>query len=169
MTARPNTNEDRDSATGSGGGGPTGADRLAEWAAAYGAAAVTFGAADAAWIGLAARKLYESEMPHLMSNSLSAAPALGFYALYLAGTVHLATRPGEERGMVKRIRDGAILGACAYGAWGLTGAAVLDRFPLSVALVDMAWGAFGTALTASVAGFAADRVRRRKTDTARIG
>ncbi|HHW83097.1 MAG TPA: DUF2177 family protein [Actinomycetales bacterium] len=137
-------------------------ERATEWAAAYGAGAVTFGAADAAWIGLAARRLYESEMPHLMSSTLSAAPALGFYALYLAGTVHLATRPGEERGMGRRIRDGAILGACAYGAWGLTGAAVLDRFPVSVALIDMAWGAFGTALTAAVAGIAADRVRGRQ-------
>lgn len=136
--------------------------RLTEWAAAYGAGAVTFGAADAAWIGLAARRLYESEMPHLMSSDLNAAPALGFYALYLAGTVHLAVRPGEERTTLERVRDGVILGAAAYGAWGLTGAAVLDRFPVSVALVDMAWGAFGTALTAAVAGLAADRVRRRR-------
>ncbi|MDO5495129.1 MAG: DUF2177 family protein [bacterium] len=136
------------------------ADRVKEWAAAYGAGAVTFGVADAIWITQAAKPLYDSEMPHLMASELSAAPALGFYALYLAGTVHLATRPGEERTTVQRIRDGAILGACAYGAWGLTGAAVLDKFPVSVALIDMAWGAFGTALTATVAGFAADRVRK---------
>ena len=133
--------------------------RLKEWAAAYGAGAVTFGAADAAWISLAAKKLYDSAIPHLMGSELNAAPAAGFYSLYVAGAVHLATRPGERRSWAVRARDGAILVACAYGAWGLTGAAVLDRFPLSVALTDVAWGAFLTSLTATVAGYVADRVR----------
>lgn len=130
------------------------------WAAAYGAGALAFGVGDAAWIGLVARDLYESKMPQLMADTLKPAPALGFYALYLAAATHLATRPNEDRPVAKRARDGAVLGAAAYGAWGLTGAAVLDRFPVSVALTDMAWGAFATALIATVGGLAADRVRR---------
>ena len=138
---------------------------LTRWAATYGAAAVTFGTAGAAWVGGVARRLYESEMPHLMASKIGAAPALGFYALYLAGTVHLATRPNDDRSASQRARDGAVLGASAYGAWGLTGAAVLDRFPISVALVDMAWGAVATAVTAAVAGVASDRLRRRSSRT----
>lgn len=134
--------------------------QLKPWGAGFGAGALAFGVGDAAWIGLVAKDLYDSEMPHLMADVLNPAPAAGFYALYVAAATHLATRPGEQRTLLQRARDGAVLGAAAYGAWGLTGASVLKKFPVSVALTDMAWGAFATALIATVGGIAADRVRR---------
>lgn len=133
------------------------------WPVALGASAVTLGVLDAAWIGLAARKLYDSEMPHLMASDLQPAPAAAFYAVYVGATTALAVQPGDEdRTTAQRVRDGAILGAAAYSAWGFTGAAVLDRFPIKVALADVAWGTFVTAATAGVAGLVLNRLKRRR-------
>lgn len=136
-------------------------DTSRRWLKALGAGAVTAGALDAAWIGGAALKLYESKIPHLMGDTVNAAPAAAFYVLHLAGTVHLAVRPTEERTTGQRVRDGAVLGALAWGTFGLTNAAVLDEFPVGLALTDTAWGAFLTATTAGVAGLVMGKRRRK--------
>lgn len=130
------------------------------WLKALGAGALTSGAMDAAWIGGAALKLYESKIPHLMGDSVNVGPAAAFYALHLAGTVHLAVRPGEDRTTAQRVRDGAVLGAVAWGTFGLTNAAVLEKFPVGLALTDTVWGAVLTATTAGVAGKAMGRRRQ---------
>ena len=127
--------------------------------AAASAATGTFLALDGVWIAGVAKNIYESAIPHLMADSVNPLPAAGFYASYLAGTVYLAAKPlTKGHGLPKRLRDGAILGALAYGTWGFTASSVLKDFPVSVALSDAAWGAVLTAATAAVAGKAADAV-----------
>lgn len=122
------------------------------WLKALGAATVTFGAADAIWIGGVAKKLYDSNIPHLMADKINAAPAGVFYAAYIAGTVYMIAQPNNTKRTWKHAaRDGAILGGLAYGTFGFTNAAVLDDFPVKLAASDAVWGAFLTALTAGVA------------------
>ncbi|MDO5721429.1 MAG: DUF2177 family protein [Actinomycetaceae bacterium] len=135
------------------------------WLTALAGTGITFTAVDAVWISQVAQDIYRTQIPHLMGKGFSAAPALIFYGTYLAGSVHLAVKPGEAgRTWKERARDGAVLGALAYGAWGFTGAAVLDRFPLSVALSDFAWGAALTSASAVVGGLAMDRFAPREVD-----
>lgn len=57
-----------------------------QWLKALGAGAVTAGVVDAAWIGGAALKIYESKIPHLMADSVNVLPAALFYTVHLAGT-----------------------------------------------------------------------------------
>lgn len=122
------------------------------WLKALGAATLTFGAADALWIGGVAKKIYDSNIPHLMADKINVAPAGVFYAAYLAGTVYLIVQPNNtERTWKDAARDGAVLGGLTYGTFGFTNAAVLDGFPTAVAASDAAWGTFLTALTAGVA------------------
>ena len=82
-----------------------------------------------------------------------AAAAL-FYALYVVGVVVLVVRPGESLGWTawECAGMGALLGAVAYGTYDLTNRATLRGFPWALAVVDLAWG---TALTAAVAGITA--------------
>lgn len=121
-----------------------------KYAKAMGVAAVTFGVMDAIWIGGVARKIFESKIPHLMASSVNPVPAGLFYVGYIAGTVHLAVKPlDKDRSVSESARKGALLGALAYGTWGLTGASVLKDFPTSVALSDLLWGAVLTASTAA--------------------
>lgn len=122
------------------------------WLTALGGATASFAVLDAAWIGGVAKKVYDKNIPHLMASQVNAAPAGLFYAGYLAGTVYLAVKPGQDRTSVERFRDGAILGALAYGTFGFTNSAVLKDFPVKVAASDCAWGAVLTGTTAVVAG-----------------
>lgn len=138
-----------------------------QWLKALGAGAVTAGVMDAAWIGGAALKIYESKIPHLMAGSVNVLPAALFYTVHLAGTTYLVVRPGDEtRTHLDRLRDGAVLGVIAWGTFGLTNAAVLDRFPLSIALVDTVWGGVLTGTVALVAGKATEISRAKKSEGA---
>lgn len=122
-----------------------------KWAKALAGTAITFGALDAAWIAGVAKNIYDAKIPHLMAKELQAAPAGVFYAGYLLGAVYLAVQPGNKKRTVgETFRDGAILGALAYGTFGFTNASVLENFPVTVAASDTAWGAFLTGTAAAV-------------------
>ena len=46
---------------------------------------------------------------------------------------------------------GAVLGLVAYGTYDLTNMATLKQWSVKITLIDMAWGSFVTAVTASTA------------------
>ena len=65
----------------------------------------------------------------------------------------LVVQPALDRGSWhKALLLGAVFGLCAYGTYDLTNLATLQRWPLRLAIVDMAWGTLLTATTA-LAGF----------------
>ncbi|OKL52395.1 DUF2177 family protein [Buchananella hordeovulneris] len=92
--------------------------RVSRWAVAYLGTALAFCILDGLWIGFVAQEIYSHFLPHLLANSPALAPAAVFYLGYLVGVVHLAVRPGQLRRTSQRLRDGALLGAVAYGTWG---------------------------------------------------
>lgn len=121
--------------------------------AAFAASAVTFGALDAVWISQVALPVYRSQVPHLLAPSMDAVPALVFYPAFTAGLVYLAVRPGRERSLGSRVRDGAIVGLVAYGTWALTAKSVIAGVTWPVALVDLVWGpVVGAAMAAAAHG-----------------
>lgn len=133
---------------------------MKKWLTALGTGALMAGTMDAVWIGGFAKRIYDANIPHLMADTIKVLPAGAFYVLHLAGTVYLAVRPQDETRTTKdRAIDGAVLGTIAWGTFGMTNAAVLDRFPLSVAAIDTVWGGVLTATTAAVAGKVMDKVK----------
>lgn len=123
----------------------------------YGLMAVAFFAIDLVWLGVVAQAFYQKYLGHLLRADVLWAPALVFYAVYLAGVLVFAVLPGLEAGSLQRtLALGAFLGFFAYATFDLTGMALLKDFPLKVVVVDLTWG---TVLTASVAaaGYAAGR------------
>lgn len=128
--------------------------RVSRWFVAYLGTALTFCILDGLWIGLVAQKIYTHFLPQLLADSPALAPATVFYLGYLGGVVHLAVRPGQRRRTSQRLRDGALLGAVAYGTWGFTAAALLQGFSLAVTLSDVAWGAVLTGASAACGGLA---------------
>lgn len=114
----------------------------------YGAVLVTLLAVDAVWLGLIARTFYRARIGHLMSDGFSLAPAAVFYLLFVAGILLLVVVPASSLG--RAFAFGALLGLIAYGTYDLTNQAVLRQWPLSVTLVDMAWGMFLTSLASGV-------------------
>jgi uncharacterized membrane protein len=125
------------------------------WIAAYVAAAVSFLALDALWLGLVARTLYQREFGALLLEKPNMAAAAAFYALYLGGVVFFAVKPAlESGGWTRALLHGALFGLVAYATYDLTNLATLKGFPIRVVAPDLAWGAAVTAV-AALAGYAA--------------
>jgi uncharacterized membrane protein len=116
----------------------------------YAVALPTFLAVDLLWLGVVARSFYRDQLGHLMRPEVNWAAALAFYALFVAGIVILAVWPAvEKESLARALALGALLGLVSYAAYDLTNLATLQDFPLTMALVDLVWGAF---LCATVSG-----------------
>ncbi|NNC59063.1 MAG: DUF2177 family protein [Erythrobacter sp.] len=121
------------------------------WIIAYIAAALVFGILDAIWLGWAGNNFYRPNIGEIMADNFRAAPAGVFYIFYVAGMVYFAVRPGLQSGIGTAAFNGALLGALAYGTWGLTNQATLKVWPVHVTMTDIAWGAFATGVAAAAA------------------
>jgi uncharacterized membrane protein len=122
-------------------------------AAVYGLTLLTFLLIDALWLGVIARDMYRSQIGHLLAANVRWGAALLFYVLYIAGLLVLVILPNVRMPLPRSAALGALLGFIAYATYDLTNLATLERWPLGVTLVDLAWGAFVTAATAT-AGWA---------------
>jgi len=123
----------------------------------YGLTALVFFAIDLVWLGVVAPGFYQRHLGHLLRPEVLWAPALLFYALYIAGVLVFAVLPGLEAGSLARtLALGAFFGLVAYATFDLTCMALMRDFPLVVVAVDLAWGTVLTA-TVSAAGFGIGR------------
>ena len=126
---------------------PTGAP--VNWIKLYGLTAAVFFAIDLVWLGVVATSFYQRQLGHLMRSDVLWAPALAFYALYIAGILVFAVAPGLDAGSLARTAMlGAFLGLFAYATFDLTSMALFRDFPGVVVAVDLLWG---MCLTAGVA------------------
>jgi uncharacterized membrane protein len=110
---------------------------------------VTFLAIDAVWLGLIAKDMYRRELGHLLAPNVRWGAAIAFYAIYIAGLLILVVLPHQRSPLLMVAALGAVLGLVAYATYDLTNLATVTRWPLSVTLADLAWGAFVTAVTAA--------------------
>ena len=108
---------------------------------------------DGIWLTLVARSFYRDTIGHLLGDATNWPPAIAFYVIYTLGAWFFATQPGVDDGsaLTAALR-GAAFGFVAYATYDLTNHATLRGWPTLVTVVDMAWG---TVLTAAVAGIAA--------------
>ena len=126
--------------------------------AACAATAAVFLILDMIWLGVIARGLYRSEMAGLIAPSFKLLPAMAFYVLYVAGTVHFAVQPGINAGDWRvAMWNGAFFGLVAYATYDLTNWAVLRDWPVRLTFIDLAWGTVLTAVAAAAGAKAALR------------
>lgn len=123
------------------------------WIVAYIAAAVVFGVLDALWLGWAGNNFYRPRLGEVLADSFRMAPALVFYAAYIAGIVWFAVRPGLSGGVGTAALNGALLGALCYATYDLTNQATLKQWSTTITVADICWGAFATAVAASAATY----------------
>ena len=126
-----------------------------KYLAAYAGAAVAMIAIDLVWLGVIAKPLYQSGIGHLMTDEPRIYAAVLFYLMFPVGLVFFAIAPNEAaHSWGKTALWAALFGFFAYATYDLTNLATLKDWPISVALMDMAWGAVASAVSA-VAGKAA--------------
>jgi uncharacterized membrane protein len=122
------------------------------FAAAYAITLVVFLVLDAAWLLTMYDRLYRPAIGHLLRDGFALAPAAAFYALYILGVVVFAVLPGQSSGRASvAATRGALFGLIAYATYDLTNQATLRDWPWAVTLIDLAWGAFASAIAAGAA------------------
>lgn len=111
-------------------------------------------ACDFAWLGATLNGLYRPAMGSLMSDQVNFTAAAGFYGLYAFGLAWLIVLPAvASDASVNRLSltlRAGLLGLVAFGTYDLTGLSVIRGWPLTLSLIDMAWGAVTTAIAANI-------------------
>ncbi|MGX7926001.1 DUF2177 family protein [Tsuneonella sp. HG094] len=129
-----------------------------KWIVAYIGAGLSFGVLDALWLRWAGPNLYRPALGDLLAPSFRLAPAIAFYALYIAAIVWFGVRAGHAHGgMGMAMLNGALLGAICYATYDLTNQATMKVWPVHITLIDIAWGAFASAVAAGAGCWAAVR------------
>ena len=126
---------------------------LTTYAWGYGAALLVVGVLDGLWLGVIAREFYRSQMVAVAAENFNLVPAAIFYFLYPLGVLFVALTPPAQ-GWTEALGRSALLGLVAYGVYDLTNMATLKAWPLKLALADIAWGTFITAM-AGLAAYSA--------------
>ncbi len=121
--------------------------------ATYVASLAAFLALDAVWLSIMAPRFYKPLMGDMVLDSFALGPAMLFYGLYGIGMVALVIVPAFTSGRpLNALMMGALFGLVAYGTYDLTNQATLKGWPMTITVLDMAWGTVATGL-ASLAGY----------------
>ncbi|MBP9851308.1 MAG: DUF2177 family protein [Candidatus Pacebacteria bacterium] len=116
-------------------------------------ALVSMLAIDAVWLSTMAKTFYSKHIGHLMAESPNLLPAGIFYLIYTFALSVLVVVPAIHNGSstLRVFLLGALFGFTAYATYDLTNQATLKSWPTVVTVVDMAWGAALTGVTAVIA------------------
>jgi uncharacterized membrane protein len=140
--------------------GATTPTNIGLWARVYLATLVTFAVVDALWLGTLGGAMFKAALGSSLRSEPLLVAAGAFYLLYAAGLTALAVRPTEAATSPgSAAARGALLGLTAYGTFDLTCLAVLQGYTVTLALADMAWGTFVSAVSALAGGWTAVRWR----------
>jgi uncharacterized membrane protein len=120
-----------------------------------------FGVMDAIWLGVIADEVYKQEMQGMLRVEYPVWPWVSFYLIYALSITILAVQPSFnnlanvaiQRSKVIPVVAfrGFFLGLAAYGTYNLTNYAILANWSLKITLIDLVWGCFITACSASFA------------------
>ena len=106
---------------------------------------------DMIWLGVIAKGFYRNALEPLLAPNINWIAAIIFYLLFLVGVLIFALLPGmERRSLVYTIKMAALFGFIAYATYDLTNLATLRDWPLMLSIVDMIWGSFLSASTATL-------------------
>ena len=126
---------------------------------AYFATMIVFFAIDFVWLTTIAQKFYQSQIGPLLLDQFNMGVAFGFYLFYLGGVIFFAVNPAlKADSLATAALYGALFGFFCYATYDLTNLATLEGFPLTVALVDLAWGAVLCATVSAVTFLASSRL-----------
>jgi uncharacterized membrane protein len=127
--------------------------------ATYFATALAVLALDIVWLTQFGPKVYFPTLDAVALPEARLGPAVVFYLVYILGVLALAIWPTRDRPLIKTTLTGAMLGALCYATYDLTNQATLKVWATQITLVDITWGAFLTAVGATVGGLVIRRMR----------
>jgi uncharacterized membrane protein len=120
---------------------------LNRYVALYLTTLVVLTALDFLFLGVLARGFFVSEVGDMLGE-VKPVPAILFYLLYVVGTVVFVSG-GQGATWQSTLLYGALFGFFCYATFDLTSLALLKHWSWPVAIVDIAWGSFVTAVSST--------------------
>ena len=102
---------------------------------------------DFLFLGVVAKDFFTSQVGNMLGE-IKLVPAILFYLLYVAGIV-IFVSGGAGATWQSTLLYGALFGFFCYATFDLTSLALLKHWSWPVAIVDVAWGAFVTAVSST--------------------
>lgn len=120
------------------------------WIKIYLATVPVFFLIDMLWLGLVAKSFYREQIGFLLKTEFNWLAAIIFYLIFIGGILFFAVAPALEAGNWQRaLFLGALFGFFTYATYDLTNLATIRDWPLTITIVDMAWGTVLSALVAT--------------------
>ncbi|PVB59718.1 DUF2177 family protein [Labrenzia sp. 011] len=117
-----------------------------------------FLAVDFIWLSQIATRFYFDRLGHLMMDRPNMAAAAAFYVVFVVGIIIFAVAPALKSGSLgTAVLYGALFGFFTYATYDFTNFATLKNWPISVVIVDIAWGTVLSAFSAG-AGYTMTRL-----------
>ena len=127
--------------------------------AIYASFLFTLIAIDLVWLLGIAKNLYRDQMGDLMASEPKLIAGLAFYLLYALGVCIFVIIPAlSKQSWIYALQYGALFGLFCYMTYDLTNLAVIRNFPTQLALIDIAWGSFVTAVCSGIAYWVGSRL-----------
>lgn len=131
---------------------------MATYFAAYVSALIAFVVVDAVWLATMAARLYRPILGDILAPAVNIPPAIVFYLGFPVGLVIFAILPAlKGGGLPSALLYGALFGMFTYATYDLTNHATLRNWVWQITLIDIAWGAFVSAIAAGVGFWAATK------------
>ena len=102
---------------------------------------------DFLFLGIVAKDFFTSQVGNMLGE-IKLAPAILFYLLYVVGTVVFVSG-AHGATWQSTLLYGALFGLFCYATFDLASLALLKHWSWPVAIVDVAWGAFVTAVSST--------------------
>ncbi len=114
-----------------------------KWFLQYGIVLVVFFAVDLVWLGVIAQKLYAKYLGYLLAENVNWAAAIIFYLIFIGGLMYFVISPSlVDRNLQQLLIRAALFGFITYATYDLTNLATIRNWPLTITLIDLAWGTF---------------------------
>ncbi|HTQ33188.1 MAG TPA: DUF2177 family protein [Stellaceae bacterium] len=127
----------------------------------YVATGIVFLGCDIVWLSATGSSLYRPLLGDLLLAKFRLAPAVAFYLIYLAGIIFFATSPAiASARWSAALVNGAIFGFVAYATYDLTNQATLRSWSTTITILDLCWGTFVTAVSATLGYLIASAIAR---------
>ena len=102
---------------------------------------------DFLFLGVIAKGFFTSQVGHLLGE-IKLVPAILFYLIYVAGIV-IFVSGGVGMTWQSTLLYGALFGLFCYATFELTSMSMLKNWSWAVVVIDIAWGSFVTAVSAT--------------------
>jgi uncharacterized membrane protein len=129
---------------------------LKRYVVLYLATLIVFIPVDFLFLGMVAKGFFTSEVGDMLGE-IRIAPAVLFYLLYVAGILVFVAGPPEATWQ-STLLYGALFGLFCYATFELTSLSLLKHWTWPVVVVDVAWGTFVTALSATLGLLIANQI-----------